>query len=169
MRYLIALMFTLAASSAFAVTCDTGGRFTVNADGTVTDTITGLTWKRCLEGQTFVAGNPSACNNAATTYNWQGALGLTGGGLRVPNIKELQSIVDETKATFVDNDPAKDHNPAIDTACFPTPLNTNVYVWSASPYAGDTSISWVIDFYDGKFYNIWPQTSTANVRLVKDP
>jgi hypothetical protein len=167
-------MFTLAASSAFAVTCDTGGRFTDNGNGTVTDSITGLTWKRCLEGQTFAAGPPAACNNAATFYTWQGALGLTGNDFRVPNIKELQSIVDEAKSTLVDpNNPAAGINPAIDTACFPTPANTGVYVWSASPYTGDTppTKAWLIDFNKGIFMYQFPQSQTGyvNVRLVKDP
>lgn len=176
MRYLIALVFTLAASSAFAATCDTAERFTTgtDTDGTaiVTDSKTGLIWKRCLQGQTFVTGTPPACNNAATMYTWPQALGLTvAGSWRVPNIKELESIVDEAKATIsVDGDGNPlGQNPAIDTACFPTPFDTSVFVWSASPYAGNTANSWLIDFKDGQFYNIWPQTSTAQVRLVKDP
>ncbi|WP_417908913.1 DUF1566 domain-containing protein [Candidatus Electronema sp. PJ] len=174
MRYLIALMFTLAASSAFAATCDTDGRFTVNGDGTVTDSKTGLTWKQCLEGQTFAAGPPAACNNAATFYTWQGALGLTANGFRVPNIKELQSIVDEAKSTLVDPEtPGGPVNPAIDTACFPTSAGVSVYVWSASPYTGDTSPpkAWLIDFNKGIFMYQFPQSQTGyvNVRLVKDP
>lgn len=157
MRYLTALVLTLAANSVVAATCDTAGRFTVNADdGTVTDSSTGLTWKRCLEGQTFSSGN---CNNTATKYTWSQALALTSGGWRVPNIKELQSIVDETKV-----------NPAIDTACFPTPAGTaNIYVWSASPYAGNTAQSWLINFKDGLFFYNLPQSTTGivSVRLVK--
>jgi hypothetical protein len=179
MRYLIALVFTLAASSAFAEPCGTTGQFTAgtDTDGTtaiVTDSKTGLIWKRCLEGQAFAAGPPAACNNAATTYTWPLALTLTSGGWRVPNIKELQSIVDEGKSTLVDpDDPTKGLNPAIDIACFPTPANTGVYVWSASPYTGDTSPpkAWIIDFNTGIFQYQYPQSTpgVVNVRLVKDP
>jgi len=153
--YFTMFLILVTANSLFAATCDTAGRFTVNTDGTITDSSTGLTWKKCLEG---LSGNDCATGTAATK-TWSQALALTDtvNGWRVPNIKELQSIVDETKV-----------NPAIDTACFPTPAGTaNIYVWSASPYAGNTTTSWVIDFKDGLFWNQVTQTTSINVRLVK--
>jgi hypothetical protein len=141
-------------SVSMALACGTEGRFNVNSDGTVTDTQTGLTWKRCLEGQTF---SSETCNESAEKPTWSGALAKTTDVWRVPNIKELQSLVDETK-----------HNPAINTTCFPTPAGQQP-VWSASPYAEDTTNSWVIDFQYGIFFNNIKQTSTViSVRLVRD-
>ena len=80
--------------------------FTFTAVGTVTDTRTGLEWKRCVEGQTFGDnGTPSdftddSCTGTAGTYTWQGALAAAaaspfdGGGWRLPNLNELESIVE---------------------------------------------------------------------------
>ena len=68
---------TLLPILAGAQTCQTNrilattptNRFTINNDGTVSDTKTGLTWKKCSEGQSGVD-----CRiGTATTYTWQGA------------------------------------------------------------------------------------------------
>ena len=60
---------------------------------------TGLTWKRCAEGQSW---NGSTCTGIASTYSWSAALQLepdmvTFVGFsdwRLPNLKELGSIVE---------------------------------------------------------------------------
>src|SRR5438045_178137 len=69
--------------------------FTDNANGTVTHNLTGLMWKRCVEGATG-----AACTGGTQT-SWSEALALaqastTAGFIdwRVPNIKELQSIIE---------------------------------------------------------------------------
>ncbi len=79
-------------------------RFVANGDGTVTDTASGLTWQQADSGRTF---------------DWPGALqyaeALTLGGhddWRLPDVKELQSIVDYDRAPDA-LDPAK-RGPAID-------------------------------------------------------
>ncbi len=151
--FLIAALF-LFFSVQISLACDDAGRFTINTDGTVTDTQTGLTWKRCLEGQTFSGGN---CTEIAEKPTWSGALAKTASGWRVPNIKELQSLVDVTR-----------HNPAINTTCFPTPTGQQL-VWSASPDAENTNNSWGIDFESGIFFDKIAQTlTTISVRLVRD-
>jgi hypothetical protein len=75
-----------------------------NGDGTITDRATGLMWQQADSG---------------TRYNWEQALayacGLRLGGYtdwRLPNAKELQSLVDYTRA------PAVSGTPAIDTRFF---------------------------------------------------
>lgn len=156
MRYFICLLtvvfiFTAHFVHAEPVVC--GENLTDNGNDTVTDSATGLTWKKCFEGQTG-----SSCTGTATTYTWPNALALTENGWRVPNIKELQSIVDVTRI-----------NPAINIICFPTPEGeTSIQVWSSSHHAGTPANSWTIDFKDGKLYNILPQNNFAFVRLVKD-
>jgi hypothetical protein len=42
-----------------------GAAFTDNADGTVTDSTTGLTWKHCSEGQTWAG---SSCTGPLTYF-----------------------------------------------------------------------------------------------------
>jgi hypothetical protein len=123
-----------------------------NGNGTVTDSNTGLTWKQCLVGQ-----SGATCTGTASALNWEGALALDDGTWRVPNIKELQSIVDYGS-----------YGPAVNQACFPGLSGDDEFVWSASSVAANSSDSWVINFKTGLFVNVYPQTDTANVRLVCD-
>jgi hypothetical protein len=102
------------------------GRYTTSG-GTVYDTKTKLTWQQAV---------------APGTYTWAGAktycagLNLVGTGWRLPTIKELQTIVDDSQA-----------NPAIDQTAFPsTPAD---WFWSSSPLAGSSSVAWGVYFNSG--------------------
>jgi len=140
--------------------------FIDNHDGTVTHTKTGLMWKRCSEGQTWYR---SSCTDTATTYTWQKALDhakavntaanfpvatpLT--GWRVPNIKELGSIVKDQCVA-----------PSLNATIFPATPSTPAKYWSASPYAGGTAGAWYVNFDvgdDGTAVG----TSPFYVRLVR--
>ena len=152
---------TLLPILAGAQTCQTNSilattptnRFTINNDGTVSDTKTGLTWNKCSEGQSGVD-----CRiGTATTYTWQGALqqaqrvnnnGFFAGykNWRLPSIKELNSIVEEQCS-----------EPSINLAVFPESQN-NVY-WSSSPYAEVSSYAWFVNFNFG--------LSSLNFKYVK--
>lgn len=111
-------------------------RFTNNNDGTVSDSITGLTWKRCSEGLSGAlceSGTPA-------TYTWQEAL-KTGAGStfagkndwRLPNIKELATIV-ERQCTM----------PAINEIIFPA--TPTMSFWSSTPYDANPAFAWNIYF-----------------------
>lgn len=76
--------------------------FTIHGDGTVTHKRTSLTWMRCALGQKW---DGRTCTGEANVYVWQkalqaaAALNASGGyaghkDWRVPNIKELDSIVE---------------------------------------------------------------------------
>jgi len=140
-------------------------RFMAQDNGsTMLDMQTQLIWKRCSEGQSWDNGT-SSCIGSATTYTWQGALEVAttlnaSGGFasqtdwRVPNIKELASIVE-----------LKCYAPAINLEVFP---NTEGYavVWSSSPmpYASNDAWSVVLDIVnspDGK------EAYYKQVRLVR--
>jgi hypothetical protein len=99
------------------------GRFTLQS-GTVYDTNTKLTWQQAATpGAATWANAKSYCAN----------LTLNGVGWRMPSMKELQTIVDETRT-----------NPAIDPKAFPdTPA---AFFWTSSPLAGDPSLAWLVDF-----------------------
>ncbi len=125
-------------------------RFTIQND-TVYDTQTGLTWKRCYQG---LSGTD--CNQGtALEFTWEQALQTAEAeaGWRLPNIKELQSIVER-----------QCYSPALNTQVFPG--DTAFNVWSSSPNAGKTGGAWFVYFYTGTAYgdgrnNAW------QVRLVR--
>jgi hypothetical protein len=90
--------------------------FTENANGTVTDNVTGLIWQK---------------EDYNTTRTWQQALdyckGLELAGQtdwRLPDIKELSSIADDTAS-----------NPSINTNYFPNTISSNY--WSSTTRASN--------------------------------
>ena len=118
------------------VRCVRGGQtvsptFADNGNGTVTDNVTGLMWQQ----------------GEAGTMTWDSALsyceGLSLGDKsdwRLPNIKEFESITDDTR-----------YNPAIDTTFFPNVMSSNY--WSSTTDADDPDYAWYIPFYYGFVYD----------------
>ena len=117
-----------------------------NSNGTVTDSATGLMWKKCLEG--FSGDN---CESGTPDYlTWQKALQQpsavnNSGGFagytdwRLPNINELVSLVEEQCS-----------DPAINLNRFPnTPSSL---VWSGSPLADYSGYAWFVFFFNGFSY-----------------
>jgi hypothetical protein len=72
---------------------------------------------------------------------------------RVPNRKELRSIVDYSRT-----------NPAIDSDYFPH--TTTNYFWSSSPYAYNSGNAWLLYFYYGYGY-YYGRGLSYRVRLVR--
>jgi len=111
-------------------------RFVVNG-AEVTDASTGLIWRRCVEGQVL---SGDTCVGAPYTFTWEDALAQalaeaegTGVAWRVPNIKELASLMELSKV-----------GPAIDTTAFPqTP---SLVHWSSSPVTGMPTGYWAVNF-----------------------
>ncbi|MFZ2988449.1 MAG: DUF1566 domain-containing protein [Ideonella sp.] len=124
----------------------------------ITDTATGLIWRRCAEGQSW---SGSICIGAVAGFTWDGALAhakgqVSSSGLpwRLPNAKELASLVKHSQV-----------NPAIDTTAFPGA--TSDWFWSSTPYPGDTAFAWFVYFGYG---NVGPdyRKSKLPARLVRD-
>ncbi|MDD2769894.1 MAG: DUF1566 domain-containing protein [Methylococcus sp.] len=120
--------------------------FTDNGDGTVTDEATGLMWDQCSWGQGWDY-ELNTCRNRPSTHSWDQALAVAASansqvwreytGWRLPNAKELESLVDISK-----------NNPAIDTAVFPFTPATGVY-WSSTSFGGDPARAWYVSFETG--------------------
>ena len=132
--------------------------FTVSTDSTeVTDGRTGLVWRRCAEGMAATGGS---CTGTASTFTHEQALTRardqatsTGVAWRLPNVKELASLVDRSKS-----------NPAIDTAAFPvTPVNA---FWSSSPIVGSAGYAWHVGFGGGNGFG-FNRSNAFPVRLVR--
>ena len=127
------------------------GNFTDNQNGTVTDNVTGLVWQQQDDG---------------TQPIWYHAIdyceGLTLASLtdwRLPNVKELESITDDSR-----------NLPAIDITAFP---NTKDYYWSSSSYPYAMSVAmgydaaYAVDFTYGGYVGYSDTWSFHYVRCVR--
>jgi len=145
--------------------------FVKNGNGTtVTHKKTNLMWRRCSMGL-----NGTTCTGTAILYTWQAALNAVknlnaGAGFagfkdwRLPNIKELSSIVENKCA-----------NPAMNNVIFPnvtTPQGS--YYWSSSPsihslvfFNGVGVTVWTINFADGSVLESRQGVNPFPVRLVR--
>lgn len=121
----------------------------------VTDKTSGLVWKRCVEGTRW---NGESCVGLPRYFTWYEALQAVvpgEAGWRVPNIKEMSSLIDPTAIGTL----------AMNTQIFPqTP---NDMFWTASPYTLDTFYGWVVQSFYGYAYFTYLE-DTATLRLVRD-
>ena len=129
--------------------------YTINGDGTVSDTRNGLMWKRCAEGQ-----SGPTCSGTASSLSWVAALKLAASSAflgysdwRLPNAKELASLTEVCR-----------RNPAINEHIFPATPSS--YFWSGSPLAGYSNYAWDVNFYYG-YVNGYGRNGDGSVRLVR--
>lgn len=128
-------------------------RFTLSG-AQVIDKRTGLVWARCSVGQTW---DGSTCTGSPTYLRHEEAMILAEqtNGWRLPNVKELASIV------------SRPCIPAIDDLAFPaTPLGGT---WTSTPNPTPTSISaWTVEFLDGSVYRSHQsRAGFSTARLVR--
>jgi hypothetical protein len=125
-----------------------------NGDGTITDANTGLMWEKQSNGDGSV-------HDIANTYTWDQAFSVHVATLnstsfaghsdwRLPNLKELQSIVNyensfpSVSVAFNTNCPMTSPCTVLTCSCtFP-----NNY-WSSTSWAGDPGLAWFMDFSYG--------------------
>ena len=120
-------------------------RFTDNGNGTVTDNLTGLTWLQstaCFAPTTWT--NALAEVNALASGTCGLADGSSAGQWRLPNINELESLIDASAST-----------PALPANNHLGGLGNGIY-WSSTSYFGGEAGSpnaWAIRFSDGRYMN----------------
>ncbi|MDH5559984.1 MAG: DUF1566 domain-containing protein, partial [Deltaproteobacteria bacterium] len=119
--------------------------FVDNGDGTITDNTTGLMWMKD--------------DDATGPQTWETAVHTCGAALgyfdwRLPNIKELQTIIKESQIAA----------PVIDSAFFPTAAAD--YYWSSTNNMGLTTEAWAVWFQDGKALNK-PKSALYRARCVR--
>ena len=166
----------ITAADAMAQSCPGLPRTTPDADffdagaGTVLHIPSGLVWKRCSEGQSWSGGT---CVGGTDRYTWQQAfaradavnLGLPGTDnagqhdWRVPNVNELQSIVERGC-----------YWPSVNGTWFPN-TGGGLY-WASSPAAGVSGSAWTVGFIyggvGGNDKDWWDARDITNrVRLVR--
>ncbi len=168
----LAVCMGLAASSTQAATCNTNSpalspsnpdaAYILTPNGTATDSRTGLMWQRCSEGQTWSGGT---CIGTASWVNQAAALSAGPASSfagysdwRLPNIKELRSLVEECRT-----------NPSINETVFPATITAFPY-WTSS-VALNAAVptpnwSWYVNFFSGgNLYDT--RFSKYYVRLVR--
>jgi len=114
------------------------------------DKKTGLVWQHCssgLSGANCVVG-------PVDNVNWQAALALATHDWRLPNVKELTSLLE-----------LQCNNPAVNETSFPA-TQAAAY-WSSSPDRLNVDNAWQVDFGTGSVGSV-SKNQLANVRLVKD-
>lgn len=128
-----------------------------NGDGTVRDTRNGLIWKACAEGQSWSVSN---CAGTAITTDWANSFVEANNSSfagfsdwRIPNLKELRSLVEECRSS-----------PSINYSFFPgTPTS---HFWSSTPVVFDPRFAFTVSFDYGNGYNA--RTFAYNhIRLVR--
>ncbi len=120
------------------------GDFTDNGDGTVTDSNTGIMWQQAEGGSMNWEDAITYCEDISLAgYNdW-----------RLPNIKELMSIMDES---LYNN---------IDTNYFPDAHASNY--WSSTTCASDSSCAWSIHFQSGQVNFYYNKSENFYARCVR--
>jgi len=126
----------------------------LNNGSEVKDLKTRLIWQRCSVGQTWTG---SSCEGEATSYTWPHALAAVKAGdslWRLPNIKELYSLVNIAC-----------YNPAINEPIFPN--TPNAAYWSSSPLPSPSlggAYAWTVTF--GSFFLAKSLSGSAELALV---
>lgn len=152
------IFHTLCLASLLALSAHSHGALTPTGSGDeIYDDQIDLTWRRCPEG---MAWNGTTCSGSAQTFTHVAALkqasaqaASSGKAWRLPNVKELESIVDIAQS-----------NPAIDRTAFPATPSTAF--WSSSPFAGDPAFARSVNFNNGSVGS-GVRSNGAAVRLVR--
>ncbi|MBH1988892.1 MAG: DUF1566 domain-containing protein [Myxococcaceae bacterium] len=122
------LAYIWSGSAIYSNPTNQASRYTTPASGVVGDSLTGLQWEQAASSSTMTW-------SAAGTY----CAGRTTGGLsgwRLPNVDELQTLVDYTTSS-----------PSINSAAFPsTPSN---YFWTSTLYQPNPTSAWLVYFFRG--------------------
>jgi len=157
---IFALLLSLSGYVAAEDTVPANPRFSVYG-ATVVDEQTGLRWKRCSVGQTWLPDN--TCRGKPKQFNFLQAQKQTNfspqadGFWRVPTKNEIATLVDPTK-----------RNLKIDTFLFPDVNDSNRFYWTCDLY--DDGAAWYVDFHDGYVGYMSGDHSSADdhlaVRLV---
>ena len=130
----ILVVSTAQQTTSVALSQNARNRFIPSPDGSeVSDILTGLVWQRCTVGLTWNLSSQTCDGDSPTFFSFKTAVRYAKhhrqGGWRIPNVKELASIIDYTR-----------FGPAINQQAFPN-ITDYWYLTSTVAY----------DYYQGKF------------------
>ena len=144
-------------------------RYVENLDGTVSDHQTGLMWMKCSYGQTYdgadIDNDNLICDDSPAFGTWQQAFAWAADSnanstygyndWRLPNIKELGSIVDFGSA-----------KPAINQSVFPNTVSGPY--WTSTPSKANVHQTIYIGFQAGDYGPSDRSSTGLYLRLVRD-
>ncbi|MGA2889366.1 MAG: DUF1566 domain-containing protein [Terracidiphilus sp.] len=143
-------------------------RWVDNADGTITDTVTGLIWLKKAD----CINQPWSAALAAVNTLASGQCGLTdnstAGSWRMPNRNEMQSLSDRMETNHADFFDATYLN--FDGTVFREPIFTNFmvsqYYWTSTTDAANTSEAWTVFSCDYGVYDT-PKSNASYTLAVR--
>jgi hypothetical protein len=146
--------------------------YTDNGDGTITDNVTGLMWeKKGDNGGLHDKDNGypwSGLGNQETIWDWlddvnaEGGTGFAGhGDWRIPNAKEMQSLVNYQNAAPMTSTPF--HSGCVAGATVLTGSCTvSTAYWSSTTWRRSTGMAWGASFYEGL---LTPSDKSSGLRV----
>jgi hypothetical protein len=158
--------------------------YTDNGDGTITDNNTGLMWEKkdydsSLHGVQDANRYPWSSAGAVTIWDWLAQINAEGGtgfagysDWRIPNIRELLSIVDYGTAYPA---VAAAFNTGCVAGCTVSTCSCppDQWLWSSTSGADQTGYpnsAFAVDFYEGRVIQYWNNNKSQNslgVRAVR--
>jgi hypothetical protein len=152
-----------------------------NSNGTITDNNTGLMWEKLCYEEPMPGTTCPAEHHMLTTYTWEEAFEKIAAlnttpcfaghcDWRLPNVKELQSIV---HYQILDSDPAvsaefHDDNCNSSTSCSVETCSCTAggFYWSSTSTAPFPVLAWTVDFGDGRVLAV-DKSNMQHVRAVR--
>lgn len=133
-------------------------QWTTSADGQeAMEARSKLVWRRCVEGMNW---NGSTCTGTASTFTWAEAttraraISAKDAVWRLPDVKELSSLVDEGRV-----------NPSIEAARFPA--TPTLWFWTSTSDASDGAYVWFVNFGTGYTGHHGFRSDRHALRLVR--
>lgn len=173
--------------------------FSILSKGSVKDNATGLVWTRCSLSTDDRPINNFNCEGTKKKYTWDEAVAVCRNlnfdgrsDWRLPNIRELQSIIYHQHYSVGYNNPAQvvadafpnvvtDNEMNEMTKCwqkqkvdypdtYPWPVdcsNTDIHYWSSTIYKKNAMFAWFADFYNGNTSFNWRTDWLAKKNMVR--
>ncbi len=143
------------------------GQYIDHGNGTITDTKTGLMWKRCLEGLSGVnceKGKTEKYKYDAAVQRFKNVAYAGSSDWRLPTVDELKTLVSCSKGKDKNKGicNAESEKPTINQQAFPN--TTAMWYWSGSPSA---DYAWNVSFVSGNSYGSSNRSYSNAVRLVR--
>lgn len=148
-------------------------RFIIHDDGTVTDKNTDLMWMRCSLGQEW-DGNSCIGDLSVALHTWRETLAIAEqetfanySDWRLPNIKELESIIEVSC-----RNPAINKNVLLGTFTHRENSYGNKFplmYWSSSIDANYKTIAWKVDFNRGSVLTQYDDVGGGNMAQITYP